>query len=90
VSVDLPAIVDPSTGDAGEGDRLGPAPTEEVQAGSETGSGAPTSNNGLFGGILSRTGAETLPLARTGLGALALGLGLVILARRRRSDAASA
>lgn len=45
---------------------------------------------GVFGGILSRTGAETLPLARAGLAALTLGTGLVLLARRRRVDAASA
>ncbi|SRR5581483_4722602 len=35
-------------------------------------------------GTLSRTGAETMPLVRDGLAALALGLGLVALSRRRR------
>jgi hypothetical protein len=38
------------------------------------------------GGTLSRTGAETMPLVRDGLAALALGLGLVALARRRRGE----
>jgi hypothetical protein len=36
------------------------------------------------GGTLSHTGAETMPLVRDGLAALALGVGLVTLARRRR------
>jgi hypothetical protein len=41
------------------------------------------------GGILSRTGAETMPLVRAGLAALTLGLGLVMMARRRRREAIS-
>ena len=36
------------------------------------------------GGTLSRTGAETMPLVRDGLAALALGAGLMAMARRRR------
>lgn len=36
--------------------------------------------------LLSRTGAETTPLARAGLAALALGGGLIVLGRRRRAD----
>lgn len=42
------------------------------------------------GGVLSRTGSETMPLVRAGLAALALGGGLVVLGRRRRADVASA
>ena len=41
-------------------------------------------------GIISRTGAETMPLVRGGLAALALGAGLVVLARRRREQLAPA
>jgi len=86
VSVDLPAVTDPNAGLAGGGSPLGPvSPTDDVQGGSAN---APSSDGG-FGGILSRTGAETLPLARAGLAALALGVGLVVLARRRRVPEAS-
>ncbi len=87
VPVDLPTS-DPDAGLAGGGEPLGPvSPTDDIQAGSDT---APSKDGGFFGGILSRTGAETLPLARAGLAALALGIGLVLLSRRRRSDIASA
>ena len=41
-------------------------------------------------GILSRTGAETMPLLRDGLAALALGAGLMAVARRRRSAVVTA
>jgi hypothetical protein len=93
VPTDLPAVTDPNAGGAGEGDRLGPAPSDQstVQNESDTRpEAAPANDGGVIGGILSRTGAETLPLARAGLAVLALGLGLVILARRRRFDGASA
>jgi len=91
VPVDLPAVTDPNAGLAGEGDPLGPAPSDAptVVGGSET-RPEPAEDGGVIGGILSRTGAETLPLARAGLAVLALGIGLVLLARRRRVDAASA
>jgi hypothetical protein len=42
------------------------------------------------GGVLSRTGAETMPLVRDGLAALALGVGFVALTRRRRGEIAPA
>jgi hypothetical protein len=92
VPVDLPAVGDPNAGIAGGGDQLAPAPTDDVLAGSDDRPSVapPSGNDGVFGGILSRTGAETLPLARAGFGVLALGIGLVFLARRRRTDAASA
>lgn len=93
VPVDLPAVTDPGAGLAGGGDRLGPAPIDgaAVLDQSDTRPEPPASGGGGFvGGILSRTGAETLPLARAGLAALALGIGLIVLARRRRVDAASA
>jgi hypothetical protein len=90
VPVDLPAVTDPNAGLAGDGDRLGPSDGATVQDGSETRPDAPVNDGGFMGGILSRTGAETLPLARAGLAVLALGVGLIVLARRRRIDAASA
>ncbi|MEW6471651.1 MAG: hypothetical protein AB1679_05230 [Actinomycetota bacterium] len=92
VPVDLPVVTDPGAGLAGGGDPLAPAPSAEspqVLDRSET-RPEPAPADGFMGGILSRTGAETLPLARAGLAAVALGLGLVVLARRRRVDAASA
>jgi hypothetical protein len=91
VPVELPAVSDPNAGLAGGGDRLGPAPsdTSTVEGGEDT-RPETAKDDGVIGGILSRTGAETLPLARAGLAILALGLGLVVLARRRRADAASA
>jgi hypothetical protein len=87
VPVDLPAENDPNAGLAGGGDRLGPPPSDgaTVQDKSET----RPEDKGVIGGILSRTGAETLPLARAGLALLTLGVGLVVLARRRRTGAAS-
>jgi hypothetical protein len=90
VPTELPAVTDPNAGGAGEGDRLGPAPSDQstVQNESDTRpEAAPADDGGVIGGILSRTGAETLPLARAGLGALARGIGLVILARRRGAEA---
>lgn len=86
VPVDLggvaPVVTDPGAGDAGDGDRLAPAPADTpivLGAVAHPKTEAPSSR----GGILSRTGAETMPLARVGLAALALGAGLVMLARRR-------
>jgi hypothetical protein len=90
VPVELPAVTDPNADLAGGGDRLAPAPSETpvVEGGSVT--RPEPADDGVFGGILSRTGAETLPLARAGMAVLALGVGLVILARRRRTDPVSA
>ena len=93
VPVELPAVTDPSAGLAGGGDRLGPAPSDApttVQGIDSAPKAETTNGDGVIGGILSRTGAETLPLARAGLAVLALGIGLVVLGRRRRTDAASA
>jgi len=92
VPVDLPAQTDPGLGQAGGGEPLGPAPvTNDVLAGTDTRPAVEApKNDGFFGGVLSRTGAETLPLARAGVAAIALGIGLVALARRRRIDGASA
>ncbi len=91
VPVELPAVTDPGAGLAGGGtplDAVGPRTEPGVHE--DVRAEAPAEKDGIFGGILSRTGAETLPLARAGLAALALGLGLIVLARRRRSDVASA
>jgi hypothetical protein len=96
VPVDLPAEAnpDPGAGLAGGGDPLGDVPSvaPDVEGGSVTRPQvkAPSTGGGFIGGVLSRTGAETLPLARAGLATLALGVGLVILARRRRTEGASA
>lgn len=93
VPVDLPTVSDPGTGVAGGGEQLAPAPSSDnVLAGSEERPVVQQAadSEGIFGGVLSRTGAETLPLARAGLGAIALGIGLVMLARRRRAEATSA
>lgn len=87
VSVDLPAVVDPGLGDAGDGNPLAPAPTTDnalPESGTRPDVQAPPDER--FGGILSRTGAESLPMARAGVAALALGIGLVVLTRRRRSE----
>lgn len=90
VPVELPAIADPGAGLAGGGDSLGPAPTDDPVVLDQTQSRpAPSDEGGVIGGILSRTGAETLPLARAGLGAVTLGVGLVVLARRRRTETVS-
>jgi len=92
VPVDLPADTNPGAGLAGEGDRLGPAPSDggAVEGDSGTRPESPSAGGGFVGGLLSRTGAETLPMARAGLAVLTLGLGLVVLARRRRVDSAAA
>ena len=90
VPVDLPAVTDPNAGLSGEGDRLGPAPTDAPTVVGDSETRPEPANNGGIGGILSRTGAETLPLARAGVAVLALGIGLVVLSRRRRVDVVSA
>ena len=92
VPVELPAQTDPGLGLAGGGEPLAPAPvTNSVLAGTDTRPEVEApKNDAFFGGVLSRTGAETLPLARAGIAAIALGIGLVALARRRRIDGASA
>jgi hypothetical protein len=88
VPVVLPEVVtDPGTDVLGDNEgRLGPADPTPAAAPSENGS----TGGQVAGGILSRTGAETVPLARAGLAAIALGVGLFLLARRRRVDGASA
>jgi hypothetical protein len=69
---------------ANGGGTLGPAGDGSTDPGpSETRPEPPPANSRGFGGIPG-TGSETLPLARAGLAALALGIGLVVLARRRR------
>lgn len=91
VPVDLPATTDPNAGEAGSGDRLGPAPSDAPRVRDRSGTRPEArADEGGIGGILSRSGAETLPLARAGLAVLALGVGLLVVARRRRVDAASA
>ena len=50
----------------------------------------PKAEEPVRGGILSRTGAETMPLVRDGLAALTLGIGFVALTRRRRGELAPA
>jgi hypothetical protein len=91
VPVNLPAVVtDPGAGLAGGSDPLGDVPTVAPATERSDIPKVKDPSQGGFGGILSRTGAETMPLARAGLAGLALGLGLVVLARRRRPDTVSA
>lgn len=91
VPVDLPGVTDPGAGLAGGGDPLAEAPNVAPTTDSDVLGGSNTppvvespSGEGVFGGVLSRTGAETMPLARAGLAALTLGAGMVMLGRRRR------
>lgn len=92
VPVELPAVIDPGAGPAGGGDPLAPAPSAENPDVLDRAEAPPEAapGDGFMGGILSRTGAETLPLARAGLAALVLGAGLLALARCRRTESASA
>jgi hypothetical protein len=82
-----------SPGDqAGDNSGRGLAPGENVLGDTETAPSAapaPANSGGFMGGVLSRTGANTLPLLRAGLAAFVLGLGLVVLSRRRRAGADS-
>jgi hypothetical protein len=92
VPVDLPAVGnDPGAGLAGGGQPLDAAPSTDTNVLGRTDTRpevkAPDKEGGALGGVLSRTGANTMPLVRAGLAALALGAGLVVLARRRRTDA---
>ena len=89
-----PGVPAPSPGDqnAGNNSGRGVAPGDTVLGETATRQAPAPSNGGggFIGGVLSRTGANTLPLVRAGLAALALGAGLLVLARRRRSGGASA
>ena len=97
VSVVLPQVItDPGTpapnpGDqnAGNNSGRGAAPGDKVLGENESRSAAPANggSGGFIGGVLTRTGANTLPLIRVGFAALVLGAGLLILARRRRAGA---
>jgi hypothetical protein len=90
VAVVLPQVTtNPGDQDAGDTPGPGVAPVGSVLGKTDT-RPAPSTGGGVLGGVLSRTGANTLPLVRTGLAALALGAGLLILARRRRAGGASA
>jgi hypothetical protein len=90
---DLPQVpvnvVSPGGGDAGDNSGRGNAPGDKVLGETQDRAAAPTSG-GFIGGVLTRTGANTLPLVRAGLAALTLGAGLLLLARRRKAGAASA
>jgi len=97
VPVVLPQVttnpgVSPGDQNAGDNSAKGVAPGDSVlgQTDTQPASPAPSSHAGVLGGVLSRTGANTLPLVRAGLAALALGGGLLILARRRKAGSQSA
>lgn len=86
-------VIDPGADPAGGGETARPAPGEApaIQPVSLPQSGAsPALEDQSRGGILSKTGAETLALVRAGLAALALGGGLILLGRRRRGGVPSA
>jgi hypothetical protein len=85
------AAADPGANLAGDGNRIEPvqggAPTEEssvLSAETTRPTVAPTR-----GGVFANTGANTMPLVRAGLAALALGAGLILLGRRRRAGYAA-
>jgi hypothetical protein len=86
-----PGVPAPNPGDQNAGDNSGrgTAPGDKVLGENQNRSAAPSNGGGagFIGGVLTRTGANTLPLVRAGLAALALGAGLLILARRRRAGA---
>ncbi len=93
VPVVLPQVTTPaSPGDQNAGDNSGRGvpPGDSVLGETDTKPAVPSNHAGVLGGVLSRTGANTLPLVRAGLAALALGGGLLILARRRRAGAREA
>jgi hypothetical protein len=92
VPVDLgamPVVSNPGAGQAGNGDRLAPAPSDTPVDAPSVLAGEVTSPKvkGAGGGVFARTGANTMPLVRAGLAALTLGAGLIMLGRRRRADA---
>lgn len=80
---------DTGAGPSGDGSRLGPAPTHAPSVLGVDVKRPTIAAPAKAGGFLSRTGAETMPLVRAGLAALVLGLGLVMMARRRRTEAVS-
>ena len=90
VPVVLPQVTtNPGDQNAGDNSARGVAPGDNVLGETQDRPAAPA-GEGFIGGVLSRTGANTLPLVRAGLAALALGAGLLILARRRRAGSQSA
>ncbi|HYH52013.1 MAG TPA: hypothetical protein VEG38_20905 [Acidimicrobiia bacterium] len=100
VTVVLPEVVTDTVvteievGLAGDGERAAPAPeasspessvlSENLERQDET---HPATGSAAPAGLLSRTGAESMALARAGLAAVALGAGLVLVSRRRRQAA---
>jgi hypothetical protein len=90
VPVDLPGTPDPGLDGAGDGQNLSPAPVDSSAPQVQSGTDARPPAQPATGGVFANTGAETLPLVRAGLAAVALGAGLVLLARRRRVDGAPA
>ena len=94
VPVVLPQVTanpgSPGDQNAGDNSGRGVAPGDNVLGVTQDKSAAPSNAGGVLGGVLSRTGANTMPLVRAGLAALTLGAGLLILARRRRAGAPTA
>jgi len=94
VPVVLPQVttnpgVSPGDQNAGDNSGRGVAPGDNVLGETTSKPAAPSNHAGVLGGVLSRTGANTLPLVRAGLATLALGAGLLILARRRKARAST-
>ena len=92
VPVDLggvpPAVNDPGAGPSGDGNRLGPVQGDTpVDAPDVLAKEVTSPNSPVRGGIFAKTGANTMPLVRAGLAALALGAGFILLGRRRRAAA---
>jgi hypothetical protein len=83
---------DPGADQAGGGETARPAPGDAPAiepTGLPVSGASPDVESPKRGGILSKTGAETMTLVRAGLAALALGGGFVVLGRRRRAGQVS-
>lgn len=80
VDTEIQVGADPSINSAGDGAAVDTA-GEQTPAAVERPRG---------GGILSKTGADSLGLVRAGLAAVTLGAGLVLLGRRRRAAGSAA
>src|SRR5438270_3319678 len=68
--VDGGSVLSPGAGDAGDNSGRGNAPGDNVLGENENRAAAPTNGGGFIGGVLTRTGANTMPLVRAGLAGL--------------------
>jgi hypothetical protein len=78
---------DPAVQVGGAGDTTGGAPAADPSSADQNPAAVERPRGG---GILSKTGADSMALVRTGLAAVALGAGFVLLGRRRRAAGSAA